>query len=285
MAVENEVPVTTDVANAETAAPAPAPEVEAKPAETSAPAENAAPAPAPEVEEPEKPSKAVSELIAQRKKRQEAEKEAAYWKGVAEGRIKPQADPAPAPEPTSDEPKVPVAPKVDQFETYEQFEAAKDTYLIEKAKHDIRMEQQVAQQRQAAVETEQKFVQRIEAAVKEDPALADIMQDRTLPYSQVMVAIVKESDVAPQMLRWIDQNRQDAARIASLPPLQAARELGIVEARIKFAPKPEPVRKVSAAPDPVNPITPSSTGVVDEDNLSMEEYYKRRTQQLLKGRQ
>lgn len=280
MAVENEVPVTTDVANAEAAAPAPAPET---PAEVTAPAESAAPAPAPEpeVEEPEKPSKAVSELIAQRKKRQEAEKQAEYWRGVAEGRVKSEA---PTPEPTSEEPKVPVAPKIDQFETYEQYEAAKDSYLVEKAKHDIRVEQQIEQQRQAAVETEQKFVQRIEAAMKEDPALAEIMQDRTLPYSPVMVAIVKESDVAPQMLRWIDQNRPEAARIAALPPLRAARELGIVEARIKFAPKAEPPRKVSAAPEPVNPVTPSAGGIVDEDNLSMEEYHKRRTQVFLKGR-
>jgi len=281
MAVENEVPVTTDVANAEAAAPAPAPEVEPKPEEVSAPAESAAPAPAPEVEEPEKPSKAVSELIAQRKKRQEAERQAEYWRGVAEGRTKSEPS---ASEPMSEEPKIPVAPKIDQFETYELYEAAKDSYLIEKAKHDIRAEQQVAQQRQAAVETEQKFVQRIDAATKEDPALAEIMQDRTLPYSPVMVAIVKESDVAPQMLRWIDQNRQDAARIAALPPLQAARELGIVEARIKFAPKADPPRKVSAAPEPVNPVTPSAGGIVDEDNLSMEEYHKRRTQVFLKGR-
>ena len=38
-----------------------------------------------------KPSKVVSELIAQRKKRQDAEREAAYWKGVAEGRGKPDS--------------------------------------------------------------------------------------------------------------------------------------------------------------------------------------------------
>jgi hypothetical protein len=275
MAPEIETPVTTDVANAETAAPAPAPET---PAEVTAPAENAAPAPA--TEEPEKPSKAVSELIAQRKKRQEAEKEAAYWKGVAEGRIKPQTDPAPA-APAPDGAPVPlVAPKIDQFETYEQYEAARDTYLIEKAKHDFRMEQQAEQQRQALVEMEQKFAQRIESAAKEDPAILDLLQDRTLPYSPTMGSIVKDSDVAPQLLRWIDQNRKDAARIAMLPPLQAARELGIVEARIKFASKPEPVRKVSAAPEPVAPVVPSSGDMVDEADLPMPEYYKRRSSKL-----
>jgi len=95
-----------------------------------------------------------------------------------------------------------------------------------------------------------------------------------------MGSIVKDSDVAPQLLRWIDQNRKDAARIAMLPPLQAARELGIVEARIKFASKPEPVRKVSAAPEPVAPVVPSSGDMVDEADLPMPEYYKRRSSKL-----
>jgi hypothetical protein len=272
--VETETPVTTDVANAEPAAPAPATDPVVDPTK----AEPAAPAPAPE--EPEKPSKAVSELIAQRKKRQEAEKEAAYWKGVAEGRIKPQPDPAPVSPTPEGAPAPLVAPKIDQFETYEQYEAAKDAYLVEKAKHDFRLEQQAEQQRQMFVETEQKFAQRIEAAAQEDPAILDLLQDRTLPYSPTMGTVVKDSDVAPQLLRWIDQNRKEAARIAALPPLQAARELGIVEARIKFAPKPEPVRKVSAAPEPVTPVVPAAGDIVDEADLPMSEYYKRRSSKL-----
>lgn len=272
--METETPVTTDVANAEPAAPAPATDPVVDPTK----AEPAAPAPAPE--EPEKPSKAVSELIAQRKKRQEAEKEAAYWKGVAEGRIKPQPDPAPVSPTPEGAPAPLVAPKIDQFETYEQYEAAKDAYLVEKAKHDFRLEQQAEQQRQMFVETEQKFAQRIEAAAQEDPAILDLLQDRTLPYSPTMGTVVKDSDVAPQLLRWIDQNRKEAARIAALPPLQAARELGIVEARIKFAPKPEPVRKVSAAPEPVTPVVPAAGDIVDEADLPMSEYYKRRSSKL-----
>lgn len=272
--METETPVTTDVANAEPAAPAPATDPVVDPTN----AEPAAPAPAPE--EPEKPSKAVSELIAQRKKRQEAEKEAAYWKGVAEGRIKPQPDPAPVSPTPEGAPAPLVAPKIDQFETYEQYEAAKDAYLVEKAKHDFRLEQQAEQQRQMFVETEQKFAQRIEAAAQEDPAILDLLQDRTLPYSPTMGTVVKDSDVAPQLLRWIDQNRKEAARIAALPPLQAARELGIVEARIKFAPKPEPVRKVSAAPEPVTPVVPAAGDIVDEADLPMSEYYKRRSSKL-----
>ena len=89
--VADPAPATEPVAPAVVADPAPAPET-----------------PAPETPEAE-PSKAVKELIAQRKKRQDAERDTAYWKGVAEGRGKQDVVPA-APETPSGPP---VAPKLD----------------------------------------------------------------------------------------------------------------------------------------------------------------------------
>ncbi len=112
---------------------------------TDPPAVIADPAPV-VIEEPQgaKPSKVVEELKTQRKKRQDAEKEAAYWRGVAEARSKPETVPA---VPSSD----PVAPKLDQFETYEQYEAAKDVYLVNLATHKVRAEYTQTQQQQAAL--------------------------------------------------------------------------------------------------------------------------------------
>lgn len=242
------------------------------------------PAPAPVVDDPQeaKPSKAVEELKAQRKKRQDAEREAAYWKGVAEGRGKPEPVASP-PEVTSS--SAPVAPKLDQFETYEQYEAAKDDYLIKRARHEAIAEYQQNEQRRTAMTVEQTFQKRISAAVKDDPALLDVMNDPTLPVSVHMIPVLKESEHAPKLLRWLDQNRDEARRIANLPPLQAAREMGILEAKISFTPVVEPPKKVSSAPEPVKPVTTTSSAVVDEDNLPMEEYHKRRTQQQYGPRQ
>ena len=47
-----------------------------------------------------------------------------------------------------------------------------------------------------------------------------------------------------------------------------------------MTPKPAPPKKVSAAPEPVKPLAGSSPATIDEDDLPMEEYYKRRTKQL-----
>jgi hypothetical protein len=116
------------------------------------------------------------------------------------------------------EPKPLVAPRLDQFETYEQYEAAKDAFLVEKTKHELRQEQQAEQQRQAMLSAQQKFNQRIEAAAKDDPTFLDVVSDKTLPVSPVMAPLIMESEVAPQLIRWLDQNRNEALRIAHLPP-------------------------------------------------------------------
>lgn len=258
--------------------PAPAPVVPVVPAVTSVESAPADPVvletPAPAVEEEKVSPKTVEELKTQRRKRQEAEKEVAYLRGKLEGR---GAEPPPVPEVV---PSAPAVPKLDQFETYEQYEAAKDEYLLSQAEHRVGLKYQAEQQRQKVVAIEQTFQGRMEAAIKEDPALAELMQDRTLPISVAMLPTLKESDVAPQLIRWLDQNRDEGRRIAQLSPLQAAREIGALEAKIKFTPVPEPPRRVSSAPEPVNPVSPSSPTSVDEAELPMEEYHKRRTKKI-----
>lgn len=252
-----------------------------------APAVTADPAPATVADDPEtieepqgaKPSKVVEELKAQRKKRQDAERQAEYWRGMAEGRGKSEA---PATPEAADPSKPPTAPKLDQFETYEQYEAAKDKYLVQTAKYEVLAEYQRNEQIKAAATVEQAFQKRIEAAVKEDPSFVDVVRDPTLPISVNMIPILKESENAPKLLRWLDQNRGEAQRIAALPPLQAAREMGILEAKLSFTPPPvEPPKRVSSAPEPVKTVTPVSSAVVDEDSLPMEEYHLRRTKAFL----
>jgi hypothetical protein len=260
-ATTESAPVTTTDPPAVTADPAPAPEAPAK--ETI------------EEDQGAKPSKVVSELIAQRKKRQDAEREAAYWKGRAEGQGK-QEPPAVV---QDAKPTAPVAPKLDQFETYEQYEVAKDEYLLQTAEHRAMQRMQASQQATAAATVEQTFQKRIADAAKEDPALVDVMRDPTLPLSVHMIPALKESENAPKLIRWLDRNREEARRIASLPSMQAAREMGILEAKLSFVPVVEPPKRVSTAPEPVKTVTPTSAAVVDEDSLPMEEYHKRRTQQ------
>lgn len=225
------------------------------------------------------PTKVVEELKAQRRKRQEAEREAAYWRGVAEaGGRRVEEEPAPKRE-VPIGPVPPVAPKLDDFETYEQYEAAKDEFLVKRAKYEIMVDQQVAARQREAETVQERFRRQIDEAAARDPQLYTILSDTTLPISKAMAPVIQESDMAPDVLRWLHRNRAEAAKIAQLTPLQAARAIGQIEATLKATPKPSEPKRVSTAPEPVRAVkTADTNALVDEDNLPMDEYYKRYNQ-------
>lgn len=85
--------------------------------------------------------------------------------------------------------------------------------------------------------------------------------------------LATESDAAAKLLHHLGQDLDEAARIASLPPVQMARELTKLEYKLAQAPAPKPASK---APAPVKPI--GSGGVADSglrDDLSMDEWARR----------
>ena len=276
--------ITTQTVDAVTTESAPVTETEAPKADE--PAESAPATIATENTEEQgaEPSKAVKELIAQRKRRQEAEKEAAYYRGLAEARgAIPQTQTAPA------QPQVPVAanvaPTSDQFETWEEYERAKDEYLISQAEQRVYLRQQQYQQQATVVQKQTTFNEKIEAAAVSDPTILSIVEDRTLPLHKHALPILYESDVAPEILKALNADRKEATRIRELferNPILGAREFGKLEASIIAAPKPTPPKKVSLAPEPIKTVTPSGASVPDEDKLPMEQWVKRRNEKQYK---
>lgn len=85
--------------------------------------------------------------------------------------------------------------------------------------------------------------------------------------------LATESDAAAKLLHHLGQDLDEAARIASLPPVQMARELTKLEYKLAQAPAPKPVSK---APAPVKPI--GSGGVTEaglRDDLPIDEWMRR----------
>lgn len=271
--------IATPTADAVTTDSAPVNEAHVEQAVTtdSAPVETTTEQNTEEGSEPEQ-SKAVKELIAQRKRRQQAEQDAAYWRGVAEARGgKQETTPAPVVQaPTN---QAPVAPNSDQFETWEDYEKAKDKYLIAQAKYEIIQESRKQQFASAQQQKQATFQRRMEEASKEDPTITEIVQDRTLPLHERALSIVYESDVAPQLLKALNNDRKEATRLFQLfntNPILAAREFGKLEAKLANAPKPTPPKKVSQAPTPISTVTATGSGTVDEDNLPVDQWIARR---------
>ena len=227
------------------------------------------------------PSKAVKDLIIQRRKRQEAERALEYYKGLAEGRGGVgKSDAVPVKTAAAEV----VEPSLDDFASYEEYEEAKTNFIVHRAKVELMTEFKRTQSEQQAQEQSKTFQERLNTAAADDPDLLDIANDLTLPINSTMAEIVRGSDSAPAMLKWLDSNRKEAARIAQLSPIASAHAMGKVEALLAAGAKPTPPRQVSQAPSPISTVGPAGASIVDEEALPMGEYIRRKNAEQYKRR-
>lgn len=233
-----------------------------------------------EVEVPDKEQpKVVKELIAQRKKRQVAEQEAAYWRGVAESgsQAKQETKTQPVSQPQNTPPQL---PSIHNYDTYDEYETAKDEYLVQQAEYRITQRFAEQQRKQHETKIQATFKEKLDAVAEEDPSIYDLVDSVGKIVSPVVADLVVQSDQGVAIVRYFNNNPKEATRISQLHPIMAAKAIGAIEVRLSSVPKAEPVKKISQAPSPIKTVTPAGSAVIDEDNLSMEEYYKRRTKQL-----
>lgn len=242
LAVENEAPATSE---AET------------PADT-----------AEDVEAPAKPAKGVQKRIDELvRQREEERREKERLLALLE-----QTLPKPKPEQSS---PADGKPTPDQFEDYESYlEALVDWKAEQKvaASEQLRERQSREQQRVMA------FQEQASKAREQFPDFDAVVFNPALPISEPMQAVILDSDQGAALAYYLGQHPADAARIAKLPPLAAARELGRIEAMLA-APQ---TRKVTNAPDPITPVGLRETASRDPSKMSLEEWMAWRNTQLSK---
>ena len=78
-----------------------------------------------------------------------------------------------------------------------------------------------------------------------------------LPVTEYMAQSIQASDVGPEVIYWLGSNPKEAGRIAQLPPILQAKEIGKIEASLSSNP---PVKKTSTAPAPIAPVTARTSG-------------------------
>ncbi len=235
--------------------------------------------------------KRIQQLVARQREaeRREAARsaEAAYWRGIAEGRIKngggtplsPQPFGGVSPQPYSQSPPgAPELPLLANFERSEDFEEARTRYVVEKAKWDLRQELETFRARETQDAIDRRYRERMAAAAISDPELLEIENDATLPVSLPMAIAIKESEAAPSILRYLSAHRDEAARIARLNPIAAAREMGRLEARLSAPTVPQTQTKtVSQAPEPHKPVGGATATIdLDDDKAPIDEFVRRR---------
>lgn len=246
--------------------------------------------------------KRTKELIRQRQQRREAEKraaeaeaQAAYYKGLAEGR---GGKPAQEAKPT-DEFVAPVKPDISQFMDeeglvdFDLFETAKEQYTLDMAEYRAysRIQQERAKEEQARMqqaeavkraEASKVFIAKAQEMAKTDPEILDFIEnpdflgDEAHPYAEAIAASIVQS--TPAMLRYLHDNPAAVKELYAAPNRDALiRTFGKLEAKVE-ALKPAPTRKVSTAPSPLKTVL-SGGGEIDKplsEITSMEEYAARR---------
>lgn len=171
----------------------------------------------------------ISELT---KKRRDAERDAAYWRGVAEGKV------GSTPAPTST-PKKELDPN--DFDSDSDYLKA----VAKQTRDEIRAEREEERKRENDRRTKEAVSGALSASRVKYPDFDDVALNPSIPISQDMYN-ASLGDNLGDILYHLGKNPAEAARIASLPPLIQAKEIGKIEAKIASKPNPKP----TGAPPP-----------------------------------
>ena len=95
-----------------------------------------------------------------------------------------------------------------------------------------------------------------EARAKYDD-FEQVAYNQALPISNVVAQAIQASDIGPELIYHLGSNPKEADRIARLPAILQAKEIGRLEATLASNP---PVRKTSSAPAPIAPVTARANG-------------------------
>lgn len=165
------------------------------------------------------------------KARREAEREAAYWRGVAESQTR-QTQPTP-----------PDAPKELDPEDFES-ESAYLRAVAKQTQDTIRQQAEAERRQREEAERQQQIATLVSSARKAHPDWDEVVRNPSLPITQEMME-ASMGDKMGEILYHLGKNPSEAARIARMSPLQQAREIGRIESRIGIktttnAPNPPP---------------------------------------------
>lgn len=165
-------------------------------------------------------------------------------------------------------------PKRDDFDDPDEYIAAKAAWNGSQAV--TRREQEAAQEELQRIEREQQhavyggWVEQVEEARSRYQDFDKVVFDQTAPISEGLASLLMTSDMGADIAYHLASNRAEAKRLSELPPVEAAREIGRLEARLTT---PQP-KSETAAPPPPRPVSGRGAPERDPAKMSMDEYRK-----------
>ena len=173
------------------------------------------------------------------------------------------------------------APQQADFDDYDQYIAAMSAHSaaihMDKREQDAIKAEQEKYTKEAddlrtktAEERNASLIEQFDDAKTRYADFEQVALDSTVPVTKGMVDIMAATDSAGDLAYYFGSNRQEAARIAGLEPIEAAVEIGRIEARLS---RPQP-NTTTSAPEPVTPVSPKSSVRKNPADMSMDEYRK-----------
>ncbi len=223
--------------------------------------------------------KLTEEKYEERREKEAKAREADYWRGVAEGRIKPQEA-----EPTPDANEGRPDPNDYEFGTAsEEYTEALVQWRADQIVSAKFAEHQQQQQAQQALHSlEQGYAERVAKVKDEIPDYDEVVTQTAKagkwPCPPLIALAAKESPVGPKVLHHLATNKAEAIALANLSTIEQAMEFGRLSAQFAGQSAPQP-RIATNAPEPAPARTKGGqfapSGVLS-DGLSTDDWMKRR---------
>lgn len=167
-------------------------------------------------------------------------------------------------------------PKLDDFQSYEDFIAAKAEYIADARVNNTLQEVQ----RRNAVEREQysrqqaveAFNTRVATATAELPDFDEVIADSNIPMPVHIEQAIYDSDVGPHLAYYLATHPDEAIAISKQHPISAVRSLGRIEEKISNGSLKKAQK--SEAPAPISPAGTKTKITKNPSEMSQEEFNK-----------
>lgn len=136
---------------------------------------------------------------------------------------------------------------------------------------DQRLALREAKQRQQAVVAD--FQRRTAEVRAKIPDFEDVVMSADIPGESALGQVLLTSEHGPAIMYQLAKNPGELARISALPPLDAAREVGRLEAKLaSVAPAPAKPKSANRPPVPPTSVNGSASSARNLDDLPLSEY-------------
>lgn len=159
------------------------------------------------------------------------------------------------------------APKLEDFDyDDDKFLEAKIAHTVDQRTAALQETYAERQAKEEKARVEAEFAARVAESGIEDYSEVVGELANTVPLPLDVLDVIQTDQQGPELAYYLGKNLDEAAEIAQMPPVLAARELGRISAKLSSTAS----RKVSKTPEPVAPVTSSGPSTSnDYEKLDM----------------